>query len=122
MSEETTIYVADRIVTMNPSRPEASAVAVRDGRVLGVGSVAELEGWGNATIDERFADHVLLPGFVEAHAHSMAGALWSYPYLGYYGRDSPDGTHWPGCRSVADVLDRLSLQRRRGQRAVRRRR
>ncbi|WP_256687688.1 amidohydrolase [Halococcus qingdaonensis] len=108
MTEQTTIYVADRIVTMNPSRPEASAVAVRDGRVLGVGSVAELEDWGNETVDERFADNVLLPGFVEAHAHSMAGALWSYPYLGYYGRDSPDGTYWPGCRSVADVLDRLN--------------
>ena len=31
----TTVYRARRILTMNPSRPEATHVAVRDGRILG---------------------------------------------------------------------------------------
>jgi len=30
----TTIYSAKRILTMNPGRPEATHVAVRDGRIL----------------------------------------------------------------------------------------
>ena len=34
----TTIYAARRTLTMNPSRPEATHVAVRDGRILGAGS------------------------------------------------------------------------------------
>ncbi|MBL8332705.1 MAG: hypothetical protein JNM08_06360, partial [Rubrivivax sp.] len=38
----TTIYRARRIHTMQPARPEATHVAVRDGRILGVGSLDEL--------------------------------------------------------------------------------
>ena len=40
----TTIYPARRIITMNPAIPFAEAVAVRDGRVLAVGTVEELAG------------------------------------------------------------------------------
>ena len=36
----TVIYPAHRIITMNPSNPEATHGAVRDGRILGVGSLA----------------------------------------------------------------------------------
>ena len=38
----TTIYTARRVITMNPANPEGTAVAVRDGRVLGVGDLEEL--------------------------------------------------------------------------------
>src|SRR4051812_30466900 len=69
-----TIFVARKIVTMNPSNPEATHVAVRDGRILGVGSLEEVAGWGPYTLDETFRDHVLLPGLIEAHAHSTEGA------------------------------------------------
>ena len=33
----TTIYVAREIITMNPMQATATHVAVRDGRILGVG-------------------------------------------------------------------------------------
>ena len=42
-----TIFVARKIVTMNPSNPEATHVAVRDGRILGAGSLEEVAGWGD---------------------------------------------------------------------------
>ena len=73
-----TVYRARRILTMNPSRPEATHVAVRDGRILGVGSLDELAGWGPHTLDERFADLFLMPGLVEGHSHLMAGSLWRH--------------------------------------------
>ena len=38
----TTIYRARRILTMNPARPEATHVAVRDGRILGAGSLEDV--------------------------------------------------------------------------------
>jgi predicted amidohydrolase YtcJ len=38
----TTLYRARRILTMNPSHPEATHVAVREGRVLGVGPLEDL--------------------------------------------------------------------------------
>lgn len=72
---ETTIFAARRIITMNPARPVATHVATRDGRILGAGTLAELEGWGDYLLDERFSDKVLMPGFVEGHAHTMEGTL-----------------------------------------------
>ena len=92
---------------MNPAVPTGQAVAVRDGRILGVGSLEELATWGDHTVDSTFADHVLLPGFVEAHSHVMVGGMWTLPYVGYFDRTAPDGRHWPGCRSIGEVLDRL---------------
>ena len=103
-----TIYAARKIITMNPARPEASHVAVRDGRILGAGTLKELEGWGAYELDERFADKVLMPGMVEGHAHTMEGTLWRNVYVGYFDRMDPDGTVWPGLKSIDAVLARLA--------------
>ena len=102
-----TIYRARRIRTMNPARPLATHVAVRDGLVLGAGSLDELTGWGAHRVDERFADRVLLPGFVEGHTHLMEGALWRFVYVGFHDRTDPDGRQWPGARSIDEVIERL---------------
>ncbi len=104
----TTIYSARKIITMNPNRPVTSHVAVRDGRILGAGTLEELSGWGDYTLDDRFADKVILPGLIEGHAHSMEGALWSFTYVGWFDRMDPDGTVWSGVKSVDDVVARLS--------------
>ena len=93
---------------MNRAVPFADAVAVRDGRVLGVGSVAELESWGEARVENRFADRVIVPGFIEAHAHVMSGGAWNFPYVGFFDRRDPFGIVWKGCQSIDDVIDRLA--------------
>ena len=102
-----TIYRARRIHTMNPSNPSATHIAVRDGVILGVGPLDELSVWGPHELDERFAEHVLTPGFVEAHAHVMEGATALMPYLGYYPRPLPDGRTTPGIQSYAELFVRL---------------
>ncbi len=102
-----TIYNARKIITMNPSRPEASHVAVRDGRILGVGGLDDLTGWGEHTLDDRFADKVLMPGLVEGHSHTMEGAFWRYIYCGYFDRLDPDGKLWAGAKSIDAVIARL---------------
>lgn len=93
---------------MTPYRPEATHVAVRDGRILGAGRIDELEVWGPYTLDERFADKVLLPGFVEGHAHCMEGSLWSKTYCGWFDRTDPEGKTWAGLKSIDAVVARLS--------------
>ncbi len=103
----TTIYRARRILTMNPSRPEATHVAVRDGRILGAGALEELTGWGAHVLDERFAGKVLMPGLVEGHSHSMEGTFWRYVYVGFFDRMDPDGKIWPGTTSIDEVVARL---------------
>ena len=104
---ETIVYSAKKIITMNPSRPEATHVAVRDGRILGAGSLSELQTWGDVRLDERFADKVLMPGFVEGHAHVMEGSLWRKVYCGWFDRADPDGKLWSGVKTVDAVVARL---------------
>ena len=73
---DTTVFVARDIITMNASRPHATHVAIRDGRIIGAGSAEDAESWGPFTLNEDFADKVLVPGFVEGHAHAMEGGIW----------------------------------------------
>ena len=104
----TTLYAARKILTMNRSRPEATHVAVRDGRILGVGTLDDLAGWGPYDLDTRFAGQVLMPGLVEGHAHMMAGALWRYTYCGYFDVNDPEGRRVAGSASLDAVVDALS--------------
>jgi predicted amidohydrolase YtcJ len=104
----TTVYPARKIITMNPMQPEATHVAVRDGRILAVGSLAQASAWGAYTLDERFADKVLMPGLIEGHCHLKEGSMWDMPYLGWFDRRDPNGKVWPGLRSMDSVVARLA--------------
>lgn len=103
-----TIFAARKIITMNPSRPSATHVAVRDGRVVAVGSHEEIcANAGAVEVDCRFADKVLLPGFVEGHSHVMEGVIWTMTYVGAGDRRSPEGHHICGAHDVESILARL---------------
>jgi predicted amidohydrolase YtcJ len=104
---KTTIFTAKKIITMNPRQPIAHAVAVRDGKILGVGSIDELSLWGEHTLDTRFENQILMPGLVEGHCHLKEGAMWQWVYLGWFDRKDPDSKVWPGLRSMQTVVDRL---------------
>ncbi len=111
MTTTTTVFQAKRIITQHAARPSATHVAVREGRILAVGNLADVAGWGPHTLDPRFADQVLMPGLVEGHCHLMAGTLWRYVYCGYFNAVDPDGKTWPGLVTLDDVVGAL------GQRA-----
>lgn len=104
---EITVFRARRIHTMDPACPEATHVAVRDGRILAVGGEAETAAWGPARADDRFRDLVLLPGLVEGHCHAWEGGIWDFAYAGYFARHDPEGRAWPGCDSIEAVVARL---------------
>ncbi|MBE9640556.1 amidohydrolase [Salipiger mangrovisoli] len=77
-SPEVTIFQAREIVTLDPSRPIAEAVAVVGGRILATGSVDEVEaivGDQPRRYDARFADKVIVPGFIAQHDHPVLAAL-----------------------------------------------
>jgi predicted amidohydrolase YtcJ len=101
------IYRARTILTMDPSCPRATHVAVREGRVLAVGDEDQCRAWGPARLDETFAELVLMPGLVEGHSHATAGTVWQQTYTGYFDRTDPDGKLWPGCRTLEEVVARL---------------
>ncbi|HIC7210434.1 amidohydrolase [Burkholderia stabilis] len=111
-----TVFTARRILTMNPAQPSATHVAVRDGRILAVGDADDATAWparfGTCAADDSLRDKVLMPGLVEGHCHLMEGAMWDAVYVGYYDRRGPDGTLWPGLRSLDAVLERLAVAER----------
>ncbi len=107
-NDVTAIFSARKIITMNRSRPYATHVAVRDGRILGVGDLDELTPWGDYELDDRFADKVLMPGLVEGHAHTTEGTLWQKVYCSFFDRMDPDGKVWKGLNSIDAVIARLA--------------
>lgn len=104
---KTTVFRAGKFLTMNPAQPEASCIAVRDGRILAVGSEGEVASWGADDTDARLAGKVVMPGLVEGHSHLMEGGFWKYAYVGYHDRRGPDGRMWRGLRTFDEVVDRL---------------
>lgn len=64
------------VYTVNPAAPEATAVAIRDGRILAVGAdreVLALAGKNTRRVD--LAHRRVLPGFNDAHAHPWQGGV-----------------------------------------------
>ena len=102
------VFKSKNIITMDPNRPRATHVAVRDGLVLAVGGADCAEPWGGGVVDERLADAVLMPGFVEGHAHMMAGSVWEFAYAGYHDRIDPDGRLWKGMTDIEAVVAGLA--------------
>ncbi|NKB64350.1 MAG: amidohydrolase family protein [Gammaproteobacteria bacterium] len=102
-----TLFKAKKIITMNPRQPVADYVAVRDGIILGTGSLDSLAGWGDYEIDNQFADKVILPGFIEGHCHSWEGAAWEDTYVGFLDRTSPTREVHPGLKSIGSVVEKL---------------
>lgn len=103
-----TVFVAKKIITMNSYLAEATHVAVRDGRILGVGNLQQMEQFGGYTLDKQFADKVLMPGFVEGHCHAKEGGIWEHAYVGFQDRYDPNGKLWRGADSFDAVIEVLT--------------
>ena len=74
--------VADLVVleadvrTMNPAQPHATAIAIKDGRLLAVGADADMRPFtGEKTRVIRAGGHTVLPGLIDSHIHAAEGAL-----------------------------------------------
>src|SRR5437764_11566883 len=64
------IYTNGIIITVNEAMPEAKALAVKDGKILAVGTEADvLRTKGDATKLVDLGGKTLIPGFVDAHSH-----------------------------------------------------
>lgn len=75
---EIVVYLAKTIRTMVRSMPIATAVAVKDGQIIEVGSLETLQPWLEKhphRIDDQFQNHVLMPGFIDPHLHPTLGAV-----------------------------------------------
>jgi len=63
-----------KIWTVNSQQPEAEALAVQNGKIVAVGSTAEIEKWlGKETRVIDAAGKRAVPGFTDAHTHFITG-------------------------------------------------
>jgi hypothetical protein len=106
-----TVFVAKKIVTMDPAIPNATAVAVADGRILSVGSLEDMKPWTDkypTNINRDFANKVIYPGFVEPHAHPLlAGILFNKPLLTPSPMPNPWGAPFPGVPNLQAAISQL---------------
>ncbi len=64
------IYSGGPIYTMNDALPKAEAVAVKDGKILAVGTSADvMKLKGDGTVLQDLKGQAMVPGFVDAHSH-----------------------------------------------------
>lgn len=69
-------FVGGAVYTVDAARRWAQAVAVRDGRIVAVGTDAEVrEHAGPRTEVVDLRGRMLLPGFQDAHVHALGGGL-----------------------------------------------
>ena len=95
------------IVTVNPDRPAAEAVAIVGGTIVAVGSDSDvMQHRGDATVVTDLAGKTLVPGFVDGHSHFCSlvdvqtQALCASPPAG-------------PCKTVADVIAALKAAQAR---------
>ncbi|MFT7286956.1 MAG: putative amidohydrolase YtcJ [Halieaceae bacterium] len=104
------IYSARKIITMDPGQPVATAIAVAEGRIVAVGSLLSLQqtpALKAYALDKRFANKVIMPGFIDPHVHpSLPAVLTQFPFLAPDDWELPTGS-FPGARNPEDFAARL---------------
>ena len=94
--EEADLVIRDaKIYTVDPTRPWAEAVSIKDGRILRVGSDAEI--LRSVSNDTRVLDvrgRLVLPGFIDSHSHITFGS-------------DPDVLQLSDVRSPREIYERV---------------
>jgi len=66
------VLVGGTVITVDEGSPEAEAVAVKDGRILAVGTSDEIRAMaGRGTEVIELDGRVVMPGFIEGHGHFL---------------------------------------------------
>jgi len=103
------LYNAD-VITLDPKKPRAELVVVKDGRIIWVGGKGRLRHFAGESIDCQ--GKTLIPGFIDAHCHIMAfAANFSRVDCSPFAI-SPHLTS-PAVASIADIKDRIRQQAQR---------
>ncbi|HLW74107.1 MAG TPA: amidohydrolase, partial [Gammaproteobacteria bacterium] len=66
------VLLHGKLVTMDKEKPEAEALAVKDGRILALGSDADIQAYvGQKTQVLDLKGMTAVPGFIEGHGHFL---------------------------------------------------
>jgi predicted amidohydrolase YtcJ len=96
-AQGTTVLLNGKILTVDSRSSIAQAIAVRDGRIVSVGTSAELRKM--AGTQARVIDlegRTVIPGLIDSHMHAIRAAL-----------SFSTEVNWIGTRSLTEALDRI---------------
>ncbi len=97
------VLINGRITTMDPARPEATALAARDGKFIAVGSqqdVSSFIGPFTQVVDAK--GKRIIPGLIDSHTHAIRGGV-------NYNLE----VRWDGADSLEEALHLLRVQAER---------
>jgi len=92
-----TVLVNGKVVTLDARSTTQEAIAVRDGRIIAVGTTADirkLAGPATRVIDVR--GRTVIPGLIDSHLHAIRAAL-----------SFSTEVNWIGARSLEEALGRI---------------
>lgn len=92
------IVMADNIRTLDPSRPRAQAVAMRDGVIAAVGDRSEAKSWKASEVID-LGSATVTPGLVDGHIHPLLGVSLA------------NGADLSAVRTIDDLIDTLRAHR-----------
>lgn len=106
-----TIYTGGDIVTVNDQQPSVEALAVKDGRILALGSASEIrlayQGESTRTVD--LAGKALLPAFIDPHSHYFS-ALTVANQVNLFAPPAGPGSDIPSIiRELKEFRDRNAI-------------
>src|SRR3954470_8440968 len=102
MSAADVIFTNANLITFDDVTPRATAMAIKDGKILAIGSESELKHL-SAARHINLQNKTILPSFIDSHIHLYA-----------YGEMLLRQADLVGSQSIDDILSRLrALQTRR---------
>lgn len=110
------VYIARKVRTMDPGRPEVEAVAVLDGKVLSTGTLESMQPWlshYDVTVDNTFKDKVIMPGFIEPHSHCwLSAGLMALHFVGPLAWPGSNGMNKPigNVEGIIEYLRKIDQQ------------
>lgn len=92
-----TVLINGKIVTVDERSPTREALAIRDGRIIALGTTTEirkLAGAKSKVIDLK--GHTVIPGLIDSHMHAIRAAL-----------SFSTEVNWIGASSLAEAVGRI---------------
>jgi predicted amidohydrolase YtcJ len=106
--DATKIYPAKTVITVDPTNADSEAVAILDGKIVGIGNLKALQSeFPKAGIDSRYENAVIIPGLIDPHVHMTLGAMmYGLDWVPPWDMPHPDGLV-EGTNTKSDLLSRI---------------
>ena len=105
------IFTAAQVITMDGAKPSAEAIAVVDGRIAAVGSLAEMQSSVDpktSQIIDTYKEQVIVAGLIDQHLHPTLAALTLNSSIVSIEDWQLPAKLWPAAKSHEDYLSKLT--------------